>query len=793
MKKTIILMAAMMLSALTAMAAVSINEVKGWYEGGYVKWTPVAGATSYDVYVRPEGGEYQKLDNELVRNYGSYCRADIVGLKAGNYQFRIVPCTAGTPIAGEETETTVFTAVAYDRAGFAHQGRTEGVGAYNNDGTLKANAVVIYVYANNASTVTARINAGQKVDSEGNLSSTGTVGPEKRSGLQNIIAALEKGKETRPINIRIIGTVKATDMDEFGSKEEGLQIKGKEGNVPMNITVEGIGDDAAIHGFGILARNVNSGEFRNFAIMYCLDDCLSLDTDNHYIWTHNMDFFYGKPGSASDQVKGDGTFDVKGKSSHITVSYNHFIDSGKSSLGGMKSETTDCLLTYHHNWFDHSDSRHPRIRTMTFHIYNNYYDGNSKYGVGMTYGGSAYVENNYFRNVKYPMLISLQGTDATGSGTFSGEKGGVIKAYGNYINACKRYKAWTEKSGDDWDAYEVENASDPVPANIVCKAGGTAYNNFDTNGTLAYTYNLDKAEDVKNIVTAEMGAGRQNHGDFKWQFNNAVEDQNDQIIDRLKSEIIAYRSALVGFFDGLPQQVLNGGYTEGERSGGDAVKNEDYVPSDYKAPNGDPVIGGGDSEDTTESLWIGGANDGYYLFNVANDAQTQQYLADGSIVISSGSLYNNVANGSNDTLNDPNTGSLQLAKETGTATFHNDKGITRIDVILFRTGSFAGAVKAGDALESMSEISKYSGTKGTSEKSFTMPSPAKYVTITNTATGTLHIHGVKIYVADGTDGIENITTGSVANSVFYDLQGRRISHPVKGQLIIANGKKFIVK
>ena len=84
-----------------------------------------------------------------------------------------------------------------------------------------------------------------------------------------------------------------------------------------------------------------------------------------------MDFFYGGTGSASDQAKGDGTVDIKGKSSEITVSYNHFWDSGKSSLGGMKSETTSCKLTYHHNWFDHSDSRHPRIRTMSFHIYNN--------------------------------------------------------------------------------------------------------------------------------------------------------------------------------------------------------------------------------------------------------------------------------------------------------------------------------------------------------------------------------------------------------------------------------------
>ena len=64
----------------------------------------------------------------------------------------------------------------------------------------------------------------------------------------------------------------------------------------------------------------------------------------------------------------------------------------------MKSESGPNYITYHHNWFDHSDSRHARVRTMSVHMYNNYYDGNAKYGVGSTMGSSIYIENNYFRN-----------------------------------------------------------------------------------------------------------------------------------------------------------------------------------------------------------------------------------------------------------------------------------------------------------------------------------------------------------------------------------------------------------
>ena len=58
----------------------------------------------------------------------------------------------------------------------------------------------------------------------------------------------------------------------------------------------------------------------------------------------------------------------------------------------------------------------------------------------------------------------------------------------------------------------------------MCKGGGTSYLNYDTDGTLAYTYVADEAENVPEIVMAN--AGRMGQGDFKWQFNNAVEDEN---------------------------------------------------------------------------------------------------------------------------------------------------------------------------------------------------------------------------------------------------------------------------
>lgn len=98
---------------------------------------------------------------------------------------------------------------------------------------------------------------------------------------------------------------------------------------------------------------------------------------------------------------------------------------------GMKKETGPNYITYHHNWFDHSDSRHARVRTMSVHLWNNYYDGCAKYGIGATMGCSVFSENNYFRATKNPILISKQGSDAKGTGKFSGEPGGMVKEYGS--------------------------------------------------------------------------------------------------------------------------------------------------------------------------------------------------------------------------------------------------------------------------------------------------------------------------------------------------------------------------
>lgn len=525
---------------------IQITEAKGWQESAYLKWAPFEGASSYNVYV-----DDKKIDAQLVRQYASYYRADVLGLKAGTYSVKVVPVNAeGTEITGANTASNLVVK-SYNREGFAHF-KYDGVGAYNNDGTLKAGAKVLYITAKTAKTVSTTVNTGKS---------------ETITGLQSIIDAYSKGKDKTPIAFRIIGKVSLSDLDHISSSAEGLQVKG----ATMNMTFEGVGDDATVYGFGFLLREAESVEFRNFAIMRCLDDAMSLDTKNSHVWIHNMDLFYGKKGSAADQAKGDGTVDIKGDSKYITVAYNRFWDNGKASMCGMKSETGENWITYHHNWFDHSDSRMARVRTMSVHMYNNYYQHCDVYGIGATSGSSVFMESNYFDAVKRPIMSSLQGTDAKGDGTFSGEKGGLIKAYGNvFANKPDNfsYIPYAENN-TSFDAYEVSDPSEQVPASVKTLVGGTSYNNFDTNSSLMYAYAADKAEDVPSIVEGFYGAGRLNHGDIDFVIpdETVVTNGHQQPWPALASILDAYTSGVVKVF-GESNATGEGGSAEGGSTGG---------------------------------------------------------------------------------------------------------------------------------------------------------------------------------------------------------------------------------
>ncbi|HAC31635.1 MAG TPA: hypothetical protein DCF70_03305, partial [Treponema sp.] len=304
-------------------------SAKGWLNSAYVIWT--ASGSSFTVTC-----DGTTVDSLLTRKIGNQWRVDIPGLKAGSHTIKIT---------GSATITATVNVVNQDRSGFAFYGSTVP-GAYNADGTLKSGAVVLNI--NNSTKDSVKLDV--TTDSKGNKTSC--------TGLQPILDAFKKGYDNRPLCIRLIGRV--TDPSVLTSGDLMISGSGSSKHLTNGITVEGIGSDATAYGWGIRIKNADFIEISNIGFMMVDSgegDNVSLQQDCKNVWVHNCDMFYGAPGGDKDQAKGDGALDCK-KSTYVTFSYNHFWDNGKCNLLGLSEGTTDGLyITYHHNWYDHSDSR----------------------------------------------------------------------------------------------------------------------------------------------------------------------------------------------------------------------------------------------------------------------------------------------------------------------------------------------------------------------------------------------------------------------------------------------------
>jgi len=453
----------------------------------------------------------------------------VLGLAAGDYTLRLVPVRNGSEDPSAAIAVGPLVVRPHRREGFAFAANSPagtGSGGYRDDGTLAESAQVIVVSAANINSVALDVVTG--VDGR----TTHAV------GIERILYYRGKAFDTRPLVIRVVGLIRATDVNGLKSGRIILIKGGGEAARISNITLEGVGDDATFHGIGLLLGNSKNIEIRNLGFMHFDGDAVSLEGHNHNTWVHHCDFFYGIPGRADDQIKGDGSIDMKYDSSFITISHNHFFDSGKTTFAGGEHEEGPVYFTYHHNWFDHADSRVPRLTNATAHIYNNYMDGNHGMGVLATEGSCAFIEGNYFRNTKLPMTINRQGANAR-AWPKGRQDGGIIKAYANVI-VGESQPTYQTQSPTDFDAYLVTDRSERIPDTVRTVVGNHPYSNFDTEPTM-YVSRPDAAEQVPQIVMRD--AGRLGGGDFRWTFTLA-DDKSTEVNAALNAALAAYVSKL---------------------------------------------------------------------------------------------------------------------------------------------------------------------------------------------------------------------------------------------------------
>ena len=165
-------------------SVISILALRGLNEQIYISLV-YSEEFDYRVYYKTnDDSDYFLLDENLMILNGDKLDCYILGIKAGVYEVKI----EAENDCGTATHIRYGIEVAeQDRSGYAHFGSTVGVGAYNNDGTLKENTKIIYVTNENKNTVTLTINGTEYV------------------GLVNILQA--QHKSDTPLLVRVIGKI----------------------------------------------------------------------------------------------------------------------------------------------------------------------------------------------------------------------------------------------------------------------------------------------------------------------------------------------------------------------------------------------------------------------------------------------------------------------------------------------------------------------------------------------------------------------------------------------------------
>lgn len=230
-------------------------------------------------------------------------------------------------------------------------------------------------------------------------------------------------------------------------------------------TLIGLGDNARIINGGLELYKRNNIIIRNITFVNAPDDLLKVNQNTTHLWVDHCTFTDGDTPDPEGENH-DGLFDITRQSNFITVSYCLFLNHSKSILIGHSDSFTDDVgylkTTLHHNWFNGTRQRHPRVRYGEVHCFNNYYQDNELYGAASTCEADVVLEGNYFQNVPFP-------------------------AYVGYAES------------PDGDVVEKNNA---YSKSGVPETRGTA---FDPKKY--YTYTPDPAENVPAIVKASAGAG----------------------------------------------------------------------------------------------------------------------------------------------------------------------------------------------------------------------------------------------------------------------------------------------
>lgn len=260
--------------------------------------------------------------------------------------------------------------------------------------------------------------------------------------------------------------------------------------VTANKSFLGAGEGAAVVNAGFKLISVSNVVFRNFTVRdsYIPGDFVGKRPDNDrdgiqmdtctHVWVDHMYF----------TRLGDGLVDIRKDCDNITLSWNVFADHNKA-LGEGWTQNVVTRLTLHHNWIRNTHQRNASLdNTAASHVYNNYLEDISSYGMLGRNAALLVVEGNYFRDVRNP--LHHQGP------------GGELVARDNIFDGCTGNTG--SQRGVSFDpaaayAYELTPTT-AVPALV--RAFGGPLGGTEPAATKVITVALDGTGDFASIRAA---------------------------------------------------------------------------------------------------------------------------------------------------------------------------------------------------------------------------------------------------------------------------------------------------
>lgn len=496
--------------------------------------------TVFEVLYKSENeADYSKLSSDLmtINEAGNFeCR--ILGIPSGNYEVLIRGEHSNDKNDSLEKKIENLEVTGLDRSGYAHFDNEEGIGAYQDDGTVKENTQIIYVNNENKNTVTATFR---------NQTYTGLV-----DILQNADCA------TEPLLIRVSGKITTnqyqykevtprladnsnlvedhfvnTFSQEYGENLVGLRVchkdakegtaynylttkdgitfrnsysiststtkynrsklpelKGKEvydddtvfncisiGDA-RNITIEGITPDAEIFQFGFSFTNCDSIEVKNLKFSQYPEDAVAFMSSA----SNAVDAHKGFWVHHCDFYAGLNNWDLTGEQDKYqgdgSVDINNVSDVTVSYCNFMNTGKT-CLV-------GSGDSA--KCRNVTHH-HNYYYEVQAR--LPFARGTNIHMYNNYYDSCKEAVRVrcACYGFSENNyvancnKAHLDNDDTSAIKSYNDVFQSTSGVQSVKVRDREEY----VENS---------CTIAGKDYSCFDTDRELFYYDPMNKRSDV---------------------------------------------------------------------------------------------------------------------------------------------------------------------------------------------------------------------------------------------------------------------------------------------------------